>query len=57
MCESSAEIIKPLVLGCDTKQSKIIQICLASVQKVVEAKILNLVKIKLSYQLTQKITH
>ena len=43
MCESSAEIIKPFLLGCDTKQSKIIQLCLTSVQKVIEAKILNLV--------------
>lgn len=45
MCESSAEVIKPLLLGCDTKQSKIIQICLTSVQKVIEAKILNLVNL------------
>lgn len=42
MCDASADIIKPLILGCDTKQSKIIQICLASVQKVIEAKILNI---------------
>lgn len=41
MCESSADVIRPLILGCDTKQSKIIQICLASVQKIIEAKILN----------------
>ena len=44
MCESSPEIIKPFLLGCDTKQSKIIQLCLTSVQKVIEAKILNLVR-------------
>ncbi len=43
MCESSAEVIKPLILGCETKQPKIIQLCLASVQKVIEAKILNVV--------------
>lgn len=42
MCDASADIIKPLILGCDTKQPKIIQICLASVQKVIEAKILNI---------------
>lgn len=44
MCDSSSEVIKPLILGCDTKQPKIIQICLTSVQKVVEAKILNVVR-------------
>ena len=43
MCDSSAEIIRPLLFGCETKQSKIIQICLASVQKIIEAKILNVV--------------
>ena len=47
MCDSSSEVIKPLILGCDTKQPKIIQICLTSVQKVVEAKILNVVRGKL----------
>lgn len=41
MCEASPDIIRPLTLGCETKQSKIIQICLNSVQKVIEAKILN----------------
>ncbi|CAF0712027.1 unnamed protein product [Brachionus calyciflorus] len=41
MCESSPEIIRPLTLGCETKQPKIIQICLTSVQKVIEARILN----------------
>jgi hypothetical protein len=41
MCDSSADLIKPLILGCETKQSKIIQICLNAVQKVIEAKILN----------------
>lgn len=41
MCESSPDIIRPLTLGCETKQPKIIQICLTSVQKVIEAKILN----------------
>jgi len=41
MCDSSTDVIKPLILGCDTKQPKIIQICLTSVQKVIEAKILN----------------
>ena len=41
MCDSSSDVIRPLILGCETKQSKIIQICLASVQKVIEAKILN----------------
>jgi hypothetical protein len=41
MCESSADVIKPLILGCETKQPKIIQISLTSVQKVIEAKILN----------------
>lgn len=49
MCDSSADVIRPLILGCDTKQSKIIQICLASVQKVIEAKILNVVSIYYSY--------
>lgn len=43
MCDTSADIIKPFILGCETKQSKIIQICLTSVQKVIEAKILNVV--------------
>jgi hypothetical protein len=42
MCESSMDVVKPFILGCETKQAKIIQICLSSVQKVVEAKILNL---------------
>jgi hypothetical protein len=45
MCESSPELIRPLILGCETKQPKIIQICLASVHKVIEAKILNIVSI------------
>lgn len=44
MCESSVDVIKPLILGCETKQPKIIQICLTSVQKVIEAKILNMVR-------------
>jgi hypothetical protein len=43
MCDSSPDLIRPLILGCETKQSKIIQICLTSVQKVIEAKILNMV--------------
>lgn len=43
MCDSSVDVIRPLILGCETKQPKIIQICLASVQKVIEAKILNVV--------------
>lgn len=47
MCDSSPDVIKPLILGCETKQSKIIQICLTSVQKVIEAKILNMVNKKL----------
>ncbi len=55
MCESSAEVCKPLLLGCDTKQSKIIQICLASVQKVIEARILNLVNS--NYQIKQAIKY
>ena len=41
MYDSSADVIRPLILGCETNQPKIIQICLASVQKVIEAKILN----------------
>lgn len=43
MCDSSVDVLKPLILGCETKQPKIIQICLNSVQKVIEAKILNTV--------------
>ena len=46
LCDSSLEIIQPLLIGCDTKQPKIIQICLVSVQKIIEAKILNLVREK-----------
>ena len=56
MCDSSHDVIRPLILGCDTKQPKIIQICLASVQKVIEAKILNIqsssILIKTLWQLT-----
>ena len=43
------DVVKPFILGCETKQAKIIQICLSSVQKVVEAKILNLVGLALSH--------
>ena len=49
MCDSSPDLIKPLIMGCETKQSKIIQICLNSVQKVIEAKILNIVRTNLNY--------
>ena len=42
LCDSSLELIQPLIIGCDTKQPKLIQICLTSIQKVIEAKILNL---------------
>ena len=57
MCESSAEVIKPLLLGCDTKQSKIIQICLTSVQKVIEAKILNLVNLNKKHKQAKSLNY
>lgn len=32
---ASAEIIQPFVMGCDTKNPKIVQLCLTSVQKLI----------------------
>lgn len=42
---ASAEIIQPFVMGCDTKNPKIVQLCLPSVQKLISHEAISVVSI------------
>lgn len=42
---ASAEIIQPFVMGCDTKNPKIVQLCLTSVQKLISHEAISVVSI------------
>lgn len=44
---ASAEIIQPFVMGCDTKNPKIVQLCLTSVQKLISHEAISVVSIAL----------
>ncbi|CAF1163302.1 unnamed protein product [Didymodactylos carnosus] len=41
MRDASVELLQPFVLGCDTKQVKIVQLCLTSIQKLLQHHIVN----------------
>jgi hypothetical protein len=36
------DILQPFIMGCDTKQHKIMNICLGSIKLIIEAKIINI---------------
>jgi hypothetical protein len=44
MRDSSVDLLQPFVLGCDTKQVKIVQLCLTSIQKLLQHHIVNQVR-------------
>ena len=44
MREASVDLLQPFVLGCDTKQVKIVQLCLTSIQKLLQHHIVNQVR-------------
>lgn len=41
MRDASVDLLQPFVLGCDTKQVKIVQLCLTSIQKLLQHHIVN----------------
>ncbi|CAF3359352.1 unnamed protein product [Rotaria socialis] len=41
MRDASVDLLQPFVLGCDTKQVKIVQLCLTSIQKLLQHNIVN----------------
>ncbi len=45
MRDASVDLLQPFVLGCDTKQVKIVQLCLTSIQKLLQHHIVNQVRI------------
>jgi len=47
MRDASVDLLQPFVLGCDTKQVKIVQLCLTSIQKLLQHHIVNQVRIKI----------
>lgn len=47
MRDSSVDLLQPFVLGCDTKQVKIVQLCLISIQKLLQHHIINQVIIEI----------
>lgn len=44
MRDASADLVQPFALGCDTKQVKIVQLCLTSIQKLLQHHIVNQVR-------------
>lgn len=44
MRDASVDLLQPFVLGCDTKQVKIVQLCLTSIQKLLQHHIVNQVR-------------
>jgi hypothetical protein len=46
MRDASVDLLQPFVLGCDTKQVKIVQLCLTSIQKLLQHHIVNQVRIQ-----------
>jgi hypothetical protein len=46
MRAASVDLLQPFVLGCDTKQVKIVQLCLTSIQKLLQHHIVNQVRFK-----------
>jgi hypothetical protein len=45
MRDASVDLLQPFVLGCDTKQVKIVQLCLTSIQKLLQHNIVNQVRL------------
>ena len=45
MRDASADLFQPFAMGCDTKQVKIVQLCLTSIQKLLQHHIVNQVYI------------
>ncbi len=43
---SSVDIIQPLIMGCETKNPRIVQICLVSVQRLIQHEAISLVSPK-----------
>ncbi|CAF4212457.1 unnamed protein product, partial [Didymodactylos carnosus] len=41
MRDASVELLQPFALGCDTKQIKIVQLCLTAIQKLLQHHIIN----------------
>jgi hypothetical protein len=46
MRDASVDLLQPFVLGCDTKQVKIVQLCLTSIQKLLQHHIVNQVRLR-----------
>jgi len=44
--ESSVEVIQPFLLGCDTKNPKIVQLCLGTTQRLISQQLINEVRIQ-----------
>ena len=47
MRDASVDLLQPFVLGCDTKQVKIVQLCLISIQKLLQHHIVNQVRMNI----------
>lgn len=43
LLESSVEVVQPFLLGCDTKNPKIVQLCLGTAQRLISQQLLNAV--------------
>ena len=52
----SGEILQPFLLGCDTKNLKIIQLCLQSVQRLISHEALSAVSMLTTKSLEKEIT-
>ena len=40
----SVEILQPFVLGCDTKNAKVVQLCLTSIQRLISHEAISMVR-------------
>lgn len=49
MRDASVDLLQPFVLGCDTKQVKIVQLCLTSIQKLLQHHIVNQVRFDVDF--------
>jgi Dimerisation and cyclophilin-binding domain of Mon2 len=45
LLESSVDVIQPFLLGCDTKNPKIVQLCLGTTQRLISQQLLNAVRV------------
>ena len=53
---SSVDILQPLVLGCDTKNPKIVHLCLTSIQRLIQHQAISMVCPRLKEMLSRRAT-